>query len=59
TAAHYASMYADLQRGKRTEIDSLNGAVVRLGEEKGLATPLNLLLTRLVQAREWLAPKAA
>jgi 2-dehydropantoate 2-reductase len=52
-------MYADLQRGKRTEIDSLNGAVVRLGEEKGLATPLNLLLTRLVQAREWLAPKAA
>ena len=55
TAAHYASMYADLQRGKRTEIDSLNGAVVRLGKEKGLVTPFNLLLTRLVQARESLS----
>jgi 2-dehydropantoate 2-reductase len=59
TGAHYASMYADLQRGKRTEIDSLNGALVKLGEEKGLVTPYNLLLTWLVQAREWLAPKTA
>ena len=54
TAAHYASMYADLQQGKRTEIDSLNGAVVRLGEEQGVPTPDNLLLTRLVRAREGL-----
>lgn len=52
TAPHYASMYADLQRGKRTEIESLNGAVVRLGEERGVPTPENLLLTRLVRARE-------
>lgn len=54
TAAHYASMYADLQQGKRTEIDSLNGVVVQMGEERGVPTPDNLLLTRLVRAREWL-----
>jgi 2-dehydropantoate 2-reductase len=52
TAAHYASMYTDLQQGKRTEIDALNGVVVRLGEERGIPVPDNLLLTRLVQARE-------
>lgn len=52
TAAHYASMRADLQRGRRTEIDALNGALVRLGERHGLATPTNRVLTWLVTARE-------
>lgn len=57
TGAHYASMYADLKLGKRTEIDYLNGAVSRLGEERGIPTPANTLLTRLVRARERLQRK--
>jgi 2-dehydropantoate 2-reductase len=52
TAAHYASMWSDLRRGRRTEIDALNGALARLGERHGLPTPANTLLTRLVHARE-------
>lgn len=52
TAAHYASMRADLVHGKKTEIDALNGAIVRYGEEQGVACPVNTLLTRLIHAHE-------
>jgi 2-dehydropantoate 2-reductase len=52
TAAHYASMHEDLSRRRRTEIDSLNGAIVRFGEARGIHCPVNTLLTRLVRARE-------
>jgi 2-dehydropantoate 2-reductase len=33
------SMYTDLQRGARLELEWLNGLVVKLGEEAGIATP--------------------
>ena len=52
TAGHYASMREDFQRKRRTEIDVLNGAIVRLGQEHEIACPTNLALTRLVRARE-------
>ena len=38
---HRTSMYLDLMEGKRLEVDSLNGTVVRLGKEHGVETPLN------------------
>jgi 2-dehydropantoate 2-reductase len=31
----------DLRTGRRLELESLNGAVVRLGQEVGVPTPLN------------------
>lgn len=37
----YASMYYDLANGRRLELDNLNGALVRLGREAGVPTPLN------------------
>lgn len=52
TAAHFASMAQDLQAGRRTEIEALNGAVVRLGEEAGIACPTNAALADLVRASE-------
>ena len=52
TAAHYASMRADFVHRRRTEIDALNGAISRLGQEQGVVCPVNTLLTRLVHARE-------
>lgn len=52
TYSHHASMLQDVRRGKRTEIDSLNGAVVRLGEEVGLQTPVNRMLTQLIKVKE-------
>lgn len=39
------SMLRDLEAGRPTEIDALNGAVVRLGREVGVPTPANLAVT--------------
>lgn len=36
-----ASMYIDLERGRRLELDAFNGAVVRLAAEVGVETPVN------------------
>jgi|SRR5580704_8137853 2-dehydropantoate 2-reductase len=47
-----SSTAQDLARGKRTEIDSLNGYVVRRGKELGIATPANLTLFALVKLLE-------
>ncbi len=52
TASHFPSMLQDIQKGKQTEIDALNGALVRLGEENGIATPVNKTLTRLIRYKE-------
>ena len=57
TAAHRASMHADLKAGKRTEILALNGAIARMGEEAGVPTPASGLLTRLICARESLGAR--
>ena len=55
TAAHYASMREDLRRGKRTEIDALNGAICRIGKELGLNCPFNEALTRVIRSMEALS----
>ncbi len=47
-----SSMLQDIQNGKRTEIEAINGAVVRLGDELGVPTPVNRWLTALVRNRE-------
>lgn len=52
TAAHYASMREDFQQRRRTEINALNGAICRYGDEHGVDCPTNAFLTRLVLARE-------
>lgn len=39
----YASMYHDLMRGKRLELDSLSGLVVRKGREFGVPTPTHAM----------------
>ena len=48
----YSSTAQDLKRGKPTEIDYLNGYVVRQGTALGIPTPTNLTLQVMVKARE-------
>jgi 2-dehydropantoate 2-reductase len=48
----YSSTAQDLARGKPTEIDYLNGYVVRKGAELGISTPVNLALQVMVKLRE-------
>ncbi len=47
-----ASMLQSIERGSRTEIDFINGAVVREGAKFGLATPVNGLLVACVHGME-------
>jgi 2-dehydropantoate 2-reductase len=47
-----SSTAQDLARAKRTEIDSLNGYLVRRGAELGVATPVNETLHALVKLLE-------
>ncbi|MDP3759878.1 MAG: 2-dehydropantoate 2-reductase [Ramlibacter sp.] len=47
-----SSTAQDLARGRRTEIDHLNGLVVRRGEALGIATPANRVLWALVKLLE-------
>ena len=48
----YSSTAQDLARGKPTEIDHLNGHVVRRGEALGIPTPANRALHALVKLLE-------
>ena len=47
-----SSTAQDLNRGKRTEIDSLNGYIARRGAELGVPTPVNHALYTLVKLAE-------
>ena len=48
----FSSTAQDLARGKRTEIDYLNGLIVWRGEALGIATPANRVLWALVKLLE-------
>ena len=48
----YSSTARDLARSRRTEIDALNGFVVRRGVRLGVPTPVNQSLLALVKLRE-------
>lgn len=47
-----SSILEDIENKRRTEIESINGAVVRYGEEEGIDVPYNRLVTALVRAKE-------
>ncbi len=52
TAGNVSSMLQDVLRKKRTEIDFINGVVVRLGQELGIPVPVNSLLVDLIKTIE-------
>ena len=51
-SANYCSMVQDLRRGRPTEIESLNGAVVRQAQALGLDAPVNRTLADLIRVQE-------
>jgi 2-dehydropantoate 2-reductase len=46
------SMLQDLERGRKTEIDFINGYVVALGHASGMLVPMNAAITELVHQIE-------
>jgi len=47
-----SSMWEDLQRGRRTEIDYLQGVIIDIAEQRGLQVPLSRRVLALVKAAE-------
>ncbi len=47
-----SSMAEDLDRKRQTEIDYINGEVVKLGKEMGIATPVNSHICTLMKTAE-------
>ena len=52
TAGNVSSMLQDVLKNKRTEIDAINGVIVRYAEELGISVPVNSLLVDLVKTIE-------
>ena len=51
TATNVSSMLSDVRSRRETEIDAMNGEIVRLGTEAGIDTPYNRSLWELVRER--------
>lgn len=49
---NFSSMYQDIMKHKRTEIDFLNGKIVELGRERNIPTPVNETLVCLIKFLE-------
>ena len=52
TGANRSSMLQDFDRKRPSEIEVMNGAIVREAQEAGIAVPVNATITRLVRALE-------
>lgn len=52
TRDNYNSMLQDIKRGKKTEIDYINGKIVEHAESIGLRAPMNELLVALIKGKE-------
>ena len=48
----YSSMSQDRKRGVKTEVDSINGAVVELAKKHNMPAPYNDMITKMVHAIE-------
>jgi 2-dehydropantoate 2-reductase len=48
----HTSMWQDVNKKRRTEVDRMNGAIVRLGREHGVPTPCNEMIVHIIHAIE-------
>lgn len=51
THDHRSSMLQDLERGRRTEVDAINGAIWQGGAKHHIPTPINEMLTRVMRLK--------
>jgi 2-dehydropantoate 2-reductase len=55
--AGLTSIYADIKNGRRSEVDTISGSVVRAGKKCGVATPGHAFLVGMIHALEGKAKK--
>lgn len=52
TRGHFSSTLQDIRAGKKTEIDALNGQIVKLGEDRGINVKVNRTIVQMVKFME-------
>ncbi len=52
TRGHFSSTLQDIRAGKKTEIDALNGQIVKLGEEAGVNVKVNRTIVQMIKFME-------
>ena len=52
TKLNRSSMYQDVLKKRKTEVERINGAIVDIGRKNGIPTPYNEVMLRLVQIKE-------
>jgi 2-dehydropantoate 2-reductase len=57
TSLHHSSMLQDISRGRKTEIDFINGAVITKGLMHGIPTPYNSCIADLIHFRQGLVER--
>ena len=53
TSNNESSMFQSVKNRKKTEIDAINGALVKLGKKHGLDVPLNEIMVFLIESLEY------
>ncbi|SEG81681.1 ketopantoate reductase family protein [Marinobacterium lutimaris] len=56
---HKPSMLQDIEHGRTTEIDAINGAIVDAAQRAGIEAPVNQTLLQLVKLKQFLATQSA
>jgi len=51
-SAHKPSMLQDIELGRRTEVDFLNGKIIEYGERAGIPSPYNSSVFNLIKSKE-------
>lgn len=59
TANNNSSMLQDLRQGKQTEIDYINGYVIKRGEEMGVHCVINYMLVHMIKGKRKIAQEQA
>jgi 2-dehydropantoate 2-reductase len=59
TFAHRSSTLQDIEKGQLTEIGTLNGCIIRIGEEVNVPTPTHQMIVELIRGIEDIRCKAA
>lgn len=52
TFAHRSSTLQDIEKRQKTEIDTLNGCILRLGEKWGVQTPTHVMIVEMIKGLE-------
>ena len=52
TFAHRSSTLQDIEKRQKTEIDTLNGCILRLGEKTGVRTPTHVMIVEMIKGLE-------